>query len=141
MFTVQTAPPLPPLNGAPPRDRAIVATLLYFDLFSFPLRADELIRYAHQHLGHDLPGTGEWWDSHRTPHSPQPYHYLKGRASSVPRRAELTTVSTAKLARANKYARLLQLLPGVRFVGIIGSLAMASAVPEDDIDFLIIARK
>lgn len=141
MFTVQTAAPLPPLNGAPPRDRAIVATLLYYDLFSFPLRADELLRYAHQQLTSDLPKTGEWWDSQTTPQSSQPFWYLKGRSDYIQRRAELTNASTAKLERARKYARLLQLIPGVRFIGVTGSLAMESAVPDDDIDFLVIAEK
>src|SRR5437016_1681633 len=137
MFTVQTAPPLPPLNGAPPRDRAIVATLLYYDLFSFPLRADELLRYAHHQLASDLPKVGEWWDTQTSAPSQQPLWFLKGRADSVQRRNELTHASTDKLKRARKYARLLQLIPGVRFIGVTGSLAMESAVPEDDIDFLI----
>lgn len=141
MFTVQTAPPLPPLNGAPPRDRAIVATLLYYDLFSFPLRADELVRYAHHRLDTDLPKQGAWWDSQTGPHSPHPFWFLKGRGDSVQRRAVLTNASTTKLERARKFARLLQLIPGVRFIGVTGSLAMESAVPEDDIDFLIIAAK
>lgn len=141
MFTVQTAPPLPPLNGAPPRDRAIVATLLYYDLFSFPLRANELVRYAHHELATDLPKQGEWWDSQPSAPTQQPLWFLKGRADSVQRRDALTRASTEKLERARKYARLLQLIPGVRFIGVTGSLAMESAVPEDDIDFLIIAAK
>lgn len=143
MFMVQTAPPLPPLNGAHPRDRAIVATLLYYDLFSFPLRAEEIVRYAPQPLATDaLPEQGEWWDSR----SPQPdshgvFWFLKGRDDYIQRRLELTNASAGKLDRARKFARLLQLVPGVRFIGVTGSLAMASAVPEDDIDFLIISAR
>lgn len=135
MFTVQTAPPLPPLNGAPPRDRAIVATLLYYDIFSFPLRADELIRFAHSQLADDVPQEGEWWESRDA------FWFLKGRAHYIERRAQLSTTSTEKLQRARKFARLLQIVPGVRFIGVTGSLAMESAVPEDDIDLLVIAAK
>ncbi len=135
MFTAQTAPPLPPLNGAPPRDRAIVATLLYYDLFSFPLRADELVRYAHHQLASDLPKQGAWFNSRDA------FWFLKGREHYIQRRAELSTASTEKLERARKFARLLQIIPGVRFIGVTGSLAMESAVPEDDIDFLIIAAQ
>lgn len=142
MFTVQTAPPLPPLNGAPPRDRAIVATLLYYDLFSFPLRADELVRYAHNPLPPDVPARGKWWDSCSSGvNDAESFWFLKGREHYIQRRAELTNTSVAKLQRARKYARLLQFVPGVRFIGVTGSLAMSSAVPEDDIDFLIIAAK
>ncbi len=141
MFTVQAAPPLPPLNGAPPRDRAIVATLLYYDLFSFPLRADELMRFAPARLGGELPRQGVWWDTGTFQNSSDSYWFLKGRQDYIRRREELTRASTEKLARARKFARLLQLIPGVRFIGVTGSLAMESAVPEDDIDFLIIAAK
>lgn len=135
MFTVQNAPPLPPLNGAPPRDRAIVATLLYYDIFSFPLRAQELVRFAHHSLADDVPPQGEWWDSHDA------FWFLKGRAHYIERRAQLTNASVEKLQRARKFARLLQIVPGVRFIGVTGSLAMSSAVPEDDIDLLVIAAK
>lgn len=143
MFTVQGAPPLPPLNGAHPRDRAIVATLLYYDLFSFPLRADELVRYAHQQLVTlDVPKQGEWWDSRSLDSgSPHAFWFLKGREHYIERRLELSNASAAKLARARKYARLLQLIPGVRYIGVTGSLAMESAVPTDDIDLLVIAAK
>lgn len=135
MFTLQTAPPLPPLNGAPPRDRAIVATLLYYDLFSFPLRAEELIRYAHHHLAAEVPPRGEWWESMNA------FWFLKGRAHYIERRAQLKNASVEKLRRARRFARLLQIVPGVRFIGVTGSLAMESAVPEDDIDFLVIAAQ
>ncbi len=152
MFTVPSAPPLPPLNGAAPRDRAIVATLLYYDLFSFPLRADELVRFAQVAPGapdngsrtllqvDDLPRCAEWWDSHSSDGAPgEAYWFLKGREGYISRRAALADVAVGKLERARKFARLLQLIPGVRFIGITGSLAMKSAVPEDDIDFLVIA--
>lgn len=154
MFTVQSAIPLPPLNGAGARDRAIVATLLYYDLFSFPLRADELVRFAQTPSGsginssplvvraHDLSPRAEWWDSQpANGTSSESFWYLKGRTDWVSRRSALADASVAKLARANKFARLLQLIPGVRFIGVTGSLAMESAVPDDDIDFLIIAAR
>jgi hypothetical protein len=46
-----------------------------------------------------------------------------------------------KLAHARRWARSLQWVPGVRFIGITGSLSMHSATPEDDIDLLIIAAR
>ncbi|MBI4670115.1 MAG: hypothetical protein HY741_00390 [Chloroflexi bacterium] len=139
MFPVQTALSLPSLDGAPVRDRAIVATLLYYDLFAFPLRADEVVRFAHgpaadaPWTARELPRGGLWWESR------DGFWFLKGREQWIARRVELQTASARKLPRARKYARLLQLIPGVRFIGVTGSLAMESAVPEDDIDLLIVA--
>lgn len=135
MFPLSATPPIPPLNGASARDRAIVATLLYYDIFAFPLHAQELVRYAHHSLADDVPPQGAWWDSHNA------LWFLKGRAHYIERRAQLADASAEKLKRARKYARLLQIVPGVRFIGVTGSLAMESAVPEDDIDFLVIAAK
>lgn len=141
MFTIQPAPALPPLNGAHDRDRSVVATLLYYDLFAFPLRAGELERFAHaagasaRLVSGELPTCTPWWDSG------DGYYFLKGREQLTARRARLEQISAHKLALARRWARLLQLIPGVRFIGVTGSLAMASAVPEDDIDFLIIAAR
>lgn len=140
MFQVQSAVPLPPLHGAPPRDRAIVATLLYYDLFSFPLRADEVVRFAHRQChdesirARDVAQASAWWNSRDA------FWFLRGREALIQRRAELQNASIEKLERAREYARLLQIIPGVRCIGVTGSLAMESAVPVDDIDFLIITQ-
>ncbi len=138
MFTPQAGLTLPPLNGAHARERAIVATLLYYDLFAFPLRADEVVRFAHAPAAltvQELPRSGEWWESR------EGYWFLRGREQFIARRTELQHASASKLERAKKYAQLLQIIPGVRSIGVTGSLAMESAVPEDDIDFLIITAK
>lgn len=140
MFQVQSALALPPLNGAPARDRAIVATLLYYDLFAFPLRADEVVRFAHRQShedsirARDVAQGSAWWDSRDA------LWFLRGRDELIQRRAGLQAASLHKLTRARKYARLLQLVPGVRFIGVTGSLAMESAIPDDDIDLMIIAQ-
>lgn len=142
MFSLPPLPThLPPLNGATQRDRAIVATLIYFDLFNYPLRAHELARFAHhaETDGHfappDVSPESEWWSSRDN------YWFLKGREALVGRRSEMERASGTKLARAHKLARWLQIVPGVRFIGVTGSLAMESAVEDDDIDFLIITAR
>jgi hypothetical protein len=49
MFPIQSSSLcLPPLNSADEPERAIVSTLLYYDLFAYPLRADELVRFVHR---------------------------------------------------------------------------------------------
>ncbi len=142
MFSNQPAlTTLPPLNGARDCDRAIVATLLYYDLFDFALRAHEVQRFAHRagpggHFElHEIPHEAEWWSSE------EDVWFLKGREHLRARRAELARESAEKLVRARRWARLLQIIPGVRFIGVTGSLAMEGAVAEDDIDLLIIAAR
>jgi hypothetical protein len=142
MFPIQSSYLcLPPLNGADEQERAIVSTLLYYDLFAYPLRADELVRFVHRDeaalcltLG-DIAPASDWWSSS------DGYWFLRGREHLVDLRAERQRVSTTKLAHARRWARSLQGMPGVRFIGVTGSLSMHSATPEDDIDLLIIAAR
>jgi len=142
MFPIQSSSlHLPPLNGADEQERAIVSTLLYYDLFAYPLRADELVRFVHRDeaapclaLG-DIAPASAWWSSS------DGYWFLRGREHLVNLRAERQRVSTKKLAHARRWARSLQGVPGVRFIGVTGSLSMHSATPEDDIDLLIITAR
>jgi hypothetical protein len=132
---------LPPLNGADERERAIVSTLLYYDLFAYPLRADELVRFAHRVdasprlTRRDIAPASDWWSSS------DGYWFLRGHDDLVGLRADRQRVSMTKLAHARRWVRSLQCVPGVRFIGITGSLSMHSATPEDDIDLLIIAAR
>ena len=142
MFPIQSLSLcLPSLNGADEQERAIVSTLLYYDLFAYPLCADELVRFVHRDeaaprlaLG-DIAPASAWWSSS------DGHWFLRGREHWVNLRAERQRVSTKKLAHALRWARSLQGVPGVRFIGVTGSLSMHSATPEDDIDLLIITAR
>ncbi len=137
MFFLQPASyTSPPLDGASNPERTIVSTLLYYDLFSFPTRAAELVRFAHGAGLHesDLAPQSPWWSSL------DGYWCLRGREAIVAARRRTDSASQAKLGLAGRWARGLQWVPGVRFVGVTGSLAMQAAAPEDDIDLLIITR-
>jgi hypothetical protein len=142
MLSVQTLPRhLPPLDGAGNQARAIVSTLIYYDLFAFPPSAAELVRFGHcagadgQFSQRDLTTESAWWTSRGG------YWFLKGREHLYARRADLVRDSARKLKYARRWARLLQAVPGVRFIGITGSLSMESAVSDDDIDFLVITAR
>jgi hypothetical protein len=142
MLSVQPLPPpLPHLNGAGDQARAIVSTLIYFDLFAFPPTSAEIERFAHRsgsdgHLSErDLVAESAWWSSR------EGYFFLKGREDLYARRAEMVDVSARKLIKARRLARLLQVVPGIRFIGVTGSLSMESSLAEDDIDFLVITAR
>ena len=142
MFPIESSPVcLPPLNGADEQERAIVSTLLYYDLFAYPLRANELVRFIYRDnaaprltLG-DITPASDWWSSS------DGYWFLRGRENLVDVRVERQHFSTTKLAHAQRWVRILQCVPGVRFIGITGSLSMRNATPEDDIDLLIITAR
>ena len=133
-----SSPCLPSLRGAGERERTIVATLLYYDLFGFPLRASELVRFAHEtgagsrFTQQGLAPESAWWSSS------EGFWFLRGREALVARRRQMAQCSGFKLDKARRWALWLQWIPGIRFVGVTGSLSMESACPDDDIDLLVI---
>ncbi len=139
MFNNEVLPEgLPSLKGADQQTRAIVATLLYYDLFAYAPNAKELVRFAQRvetdgfYDTNDLVAESPWWSSR------DGYWFLKGRDYILCHRAELAPIAQRKMIQARRWARLLQVIPGVRFIGVTGSLSMASAVADDDIDILVI---
>lgn len=112
--------------------RAIEKTLRYGALFNFPLTEEELRQYL---IGVKAPGrvipTGNF-------HKVGEYFTLRGREALVPLRQKNTNYTQKKIARAVKLSNWLRIFPGVRMVGLTGSVAARNAGPSDDIDLMIV---
>jgi hypothetical protein len=121
--------------------KAIIQTLIYFDLFSFPLREEELYRYCRvkttratlRRILDELVGEG-WID--RT----GAYYQLSPRSDRIERRERNREVSLRKLRAARRNAALISQFPFVRGVAISGSLSKYAADEAADIDFFIITK-
>ncbi|SRR5258706_1360835 len=105
--------------------QAIKSTVIYSSFFDFPLFPEEIhfwLIYRHpisldkikKHLPREL--------------SPQ----------EQKRRQFLLQNSLAKIDLTHRLAKVLKYLPGLRFVGLTGSVAAKNSKPQDDIDLLII---
>jgi hypothetical protein len=124
---------------------AILHTLVYADLFDYPLTAPEihrfLTRYAaplatiEEHLSHnDLLG--------QRLGSIDPFWFLAGREHLVDLRQEREAYSQTLWRKARRYGRFIRAIPFVRMVSITGSLAMNNASSaQDDVDLLIVAAR
>jgi hypothetical protein len=121
-------------------ERAILETLLYSDLFDYPLTLDEVVHYLGvrsvadevracladtHHLHGRLIETGG-------------YLALRGREALIARRLDRAVTSDRLWRRARRFVRVLRLLPFVRMIAITGSLAMQNSAAGDDIDVLIV---
>lgn len=124
---------------------AILHTLVYADLFDYPLTSDEIHRYltgypaplevVAQHL-HQDGRLGEYLGS------TSPFWFLAGREHLVALRREREAFSRVLWPQAKRFGRLIAAVPFVRLVSITGSLAMNNVnSPEDDIDLLIVASR
>jgi hypothetical protein len=123
--------------------RAILATLIYADLFDHALSRDELHRYLigqavstaavvamldnDAELRFDIAHTGGRF-------------HLSGRPHLADIRRERAAASAELWPVARRYGGLIARLPFVRLVGVTGALAMNNARPDDDIDLFILAQ-
>ncbi|MBI3762417.1 MAG: hypothetical protein HY260_11230 [Chloroflexi bacterium] len=122
-------------------DVAILRTLLYADVFDYPLTADEV-----HHFLIGLPLSRERvkqvlqsspWLAERTVRV-NGYFTAQGRAEVAAKREERERASRALWHDARRYGRWIGHLPFVRMVAVTGALAMNNSAPGDDIDFLIV---
>jgi hypothetical protein len=123
--------------------RAILNTLVYADLFDYPLSAAEIHRYLTGHaasrdavvealevdpiLRELVEATGPW------------YH-LEGREHLADVRSERAAASERLWPVARRYGEIIARLPFVRLVAVSGALAVHNAVPRDDIDFFLLVE-
>ena len=117
--------------------QAVFHTLLYSDVFDYPLTASEVHRYLTQ-----ISATYEdvWEVLNENPQFIKrgDYFALTGRESIVPIRARRTRRSQELLPYAIRYGRVLGCLPFVRMVTLTGSLAVMNISQNADFDYMLV---
>lgn len=123
--------------------KAIVKTLVYADLFDYPLTAREI----HQRLHHkkaDLEsvefGLNQLLNQGKIKKQDK-YYFLPGREKTVRFRKKRNKIAARKTKRAEKLARVIKIIPMIKLVGLTGSVAAENPRQEDDLDFLIITAR
>ncbi len=123
-------------------DRAIVRTLLYADVFDFPMADSE--------IWHFLIGCPATYSEIRAALEQSPwlaervervngYYAIRGRAAATEERHRRDAASRALWPVARRYGAILAHLPFVRMVALTGALAIRNAEDEhDDIDYLLV---
>jgi len=118
----------------------ILKTLLYSDIFDYPLTEDELWRFTGEKM--DKNTCREALDSLPPLIAKEGnYYYFTGRRGIIRKREKRAKESDKKIIYAKKTIALLSFIPTVVFIGISGSVAMSNCKKEDDIDLFIISRK
>ncbi len=114
----------------------IFLTVLYGDIFDFPLTQEELQKYliasTALHVTKKLPLL------HKNILQRNGFYYLKGREHILKKRQIRSAASKRKIVFASKIARILAWIPSIYLIGLSGSVALENADEGDDIDFYII---
>lgn len=131
LYTLETSN-LSSTAGYSPGERV---SILYHDLFDFPMSFSDLIKWApHRSLCESA-------DRDVSIASKHGYFYLDGREGIVYKRLLRKRASEKKIKIAKRASRVLSFLPTVQMVAVTGSLAMLNASEESDIDLMIITKK
>lgn len=130
--------------------RAILRTLVYADIFDYPLTSNEIYwflitekkqdarRKTQKEVKKELD-KNTYLLSRISYHDR--YYFLKGRGKIVAWRKKRERWSRKKLQIARRVARWLRLIPWIKMVAVTGALAMENASQEDDIDLLIVTAE
>jgi len=125
--------------------KAILQTLVYADIFDYPLTAREIYKFLitpkslrFSVLKKKLKEITREDELIKTKGE---YFFLKGREKIVLIRQKRKLWSQKKIKIAKKVSYWLRLIPWIKMVGISGALAMENVDKNDDIDFLIVTTK
>ena len=122
-------------------ERAILHTILYSDLFDYPLTSAEV---AHYLIGVSCLAdevctclARSDWLAERVAEV-EGYFVVRGREALIAQRRDRAAASDRLWRRARRFVRVLRALPFVRMIGITGALAMRNSAAGDDLDVFIV---
>ncbi len=122
-------------------ERAILETVLYSDLFDYPLTPSEiayfLIGVSSDPRKVQARLSAPTWLNGRITFAGG-FVTVRGRERLVERRRKRAESSGRLWRRARVFARVLSCLPFVRMIGVTGALAMDNSDERDDVDVLIV---
>lgn len=119
---------------------SILKRLIYFDIFSYPLTATEVIRYCNYPDLDEIEGLSALYDLKKKKiiHQHTAYFYMGKDITKVNNRIRDNRLADKRMETACRYATLISNFPFVRAVFISGSLSKNVMKPDSDIDFFII---
>jgi hypothetical protein len=116
---------------------SIFHTLLYADVFDYPLRAPEVYRYLTSTKATIEEVTRALSDKSLFSQSGE-FFTLRGREEIVKVRKRRAQVAAQLWQKSTRYTRIISSLPFVRMVAVTGSLAMNNTDEGKDVDFMIV---
>lgn len=124
-------------------EKAILKTLIYGDIFRFPMKAWEIHKWliGKKATLFQVEKALEKLIRHSSIVIRQSYYFLPGRSGIVKKRLVREKHSQRLLFQARLVAGLLKAVPFIKLVGVSGNLAMEMAGEIDDIDLFVVTQK
>lgn len=133
----------------------ILATIIYYDILDYPLTSFEIWKYLLSHKTKrvaqndkeasvslkDVLSELENEEIKKYIEKYQGFYFLKGRQGLVAERLDRNKISSAKIKKILRVAKILKLVPFIRSIAVTGRVAMKNAQAKSDLDLLIILEK
>jgi hypothetical protein len=124
---------------------SLLKTLVYADLFEYPLRSREIYRFMITDKAISATSFNKLLSrmeaNQKLIKTNGEYYFLVGRKKIVSVRRRREKWSQGKLKIANRVAQKLKIIPWVKMVAATGALAMNNAEKDDDIDLLVVTAE
>lgn len=122
--------------------KKLLRTLLYFDVFSYPLSREELFAFAGLPKDKQTEATDILDklvdDGHVSHHDG--FYYVNGEKTLVKRRLDGNRRARQRMRDARRYSRIIATFPFVRGVFLSGSISKEFMAERDDIDYFIVTE-
>lgn len=123
-------------------EESILKTLLYADIFHFPLKKIEIWKFL---ITDKKINSNSLFK--KTSHINKfielkdDYFFIKGKSNLVNLRKKRENISIEKLLKARTIINKISFIPTIKLVGISGALSMKNSDKNDDIDLFVISKK
>src|SRR5579872_743529 len=119
-------------------NKALIKTLLYSNLFHFPLTAEEIWKFLLSEKEYPYREIEKYLKLEKNNiEEKNGLYFLKGYQAIVSLRKNRQEIGNKKIQKAHKIIQLLSLIPTILLIGISGSVAVKNADQGDDIDLFI----
>lgn len=119
----------------------VTKTLLYSDIFDFPLTLPEIHKYLITDKKISMREVSDLLNKSNEIRNKNGFYFLQGRSKLVLLRKERHKKSAKKIRSAFKIAKILRFIPTINLLGISGSVSMGNAEEKEDIDLFVITSK
>lgn len=121
---------------------SILKTLLYSDIFDYPLTKEEIWKFLISKNKEDKQSFLKYLNlkNHLFDYKNN-FYFIKGRIEIIKKRQEKEKYSLEKIKFAKKIIQKISLIPTVYFIGISGALAMKNSDKDDDIDLFVVTAR
>lgn len=134
--------------------RAVIKTLIYSDIFDYPLTVDELgrflIGYRSSNLEHEFKRISSASakfselasvikNEFKLIEKSGEFVFLKGKKNLIEKRIRRNKASERKLKRVRLVTKVLKPVPWIKMMAVTGDVAAGNADKKSDIDMLLVA--